>query len=272
VEDPGWAGHRAVLEHSGLEAVGVGVDDGGIMVDAVVRADADAVLVTPAHQSPTGVVLTPERRATLLAWAQDRDALIIEDDYDAEYRYDREPVGALQGLAPEQVLYAGSASKVLAPALRIGWLLAPAWLSPLLAQEKAYADLGTPIVEQLTLADFVATGALDRHLRRMRRHYRSRRDALVAALAEHLPDVEVRGVAAGLHVLALAPSGVDERAWVDGARERGIAVHGLAEHGGAGLGRAGLVIGYAATPEPGLQRVVGELAAVYRELESRAAS
>ena len=149
---------------------------------------ADAVVVTPAHQHPTGVVLSGERRTALLAWLRERDAIAIEDDYDAEYRYDRAAVGALQGLEPDRVVYAGSASKTLAPALRLGWLVVPrAARSSAVAREKVLADRGTARIDQHAFADFLERGELDRHLRRMRARYRARRDALVAALARGAP-------------------------------------------------------------------------------------
>ena len=157
------------------------------------RVDADAVVVTPAHQHPTGAVLAGERRTALLRWLRARDAIAIEDDYDAEYRYDRAAVGALQGLEPDRVVYAGSASKTLAPALRLGWLVVPPRCSTRSPHEKLLADLGTARIEQHAFADFLARGELDRHLRRMRARYRARRDALVAALAEELPEATVHG-------------------------------------------------------------------------------
>ncbi len=261
LEDPGWFGHRAVVQRAGLEAVGVPVDEDGLRVDALARVEADAVVVTPAHQSPMGAVLAPARRAALLDWAQRTGGVIVEDDYDAEYRYDREPVGALQGLAPELVVYAGSASKILAPSLRLGWLVAPAALAHPLADAKGHADLGTPLLEQAALADFVVGGELDRHLRRMRRRYRARRDALLAALARHLPEVRVEGVAAGLHVVALLPGHVDEQALVAAAHDRSIELHGLAVNRlDPRGGPPGLVLGYAAMPEPSIASAVAELA------------
>jgi GntR family transcriptional regulator/MocR family aminotransferase len=265
VEDPGFLGHRLVADHAGLETVPIAVDGDGLRVEDLERADAGAVVVTPAHQSPMGVVLAPARRAALLGWAERRDALVIEDDYDAEYRYDREPVGTLQGLAPERVLYAGSASKVLAPGLRLGWLLSPSWLDHAVAEEKSYADLGTPVLEQLTLADFIATGAFERHLRRMRRLYRARRDALLHALAAELPEATVHGVAAGLHVVVLLPEPLDEHAWLAAALRRGVQAPGMAPNRFA-PGPPGAILGYASLPEPALRHAVALLAEAYREV------
>ncbi len=212
LEDPSNPEDGLVAAHAGLEPVPIGVDEAGTRVDELERADADAVVLTPAHQHPTGVVLTGERRTALLAWLRASDTIAIEDDYDAEYRYDRAAIGALQGLDPDRVVYAGSASKTLAPALRIGWLVVPPSLLQAVSHEKLLADRGTARIEQHAFADFLTRGELDRHLRRMRARYRSRRDALVDALAEALPEAAVRGVAAGLHVTVQLPDGVNEQA------------------------------------------------------------
>jgi GntR family transcriptional regulator / MocR family aminotransferase len=259
VEDPGSGPARGQLATTGLEPLAVPVDHDGLRPDALAEADVDVVLVTPAHQFPTGVVLAPERRAALLDWAR-RGGIVLEDDYDAEYRYDRPPVGAVQGLAPERVVYAGSVSKTLAPALRLGWLVVPESLVAELAQAKAQDDLGTPVIEQLALADFVERGELDRHLRRTRGAYRRRRDALIAALARHLPTVRVSGIAAGLHLLAHLPAGVDEPAVVEAARARGIGLQGLREHRLL-PGPAALLLGYGRIAEPAIEPGVRELAA-----------
>jgi GntR family transcriptional regulator/MocR family aminotransferase len=210
---------------------------------------------------PTGAVLAPDRRAALLAWAAEREALVIEDDYDGEYRYDREPVGALQGLAPERVAYLGSASKTLAPALRLGWLMLPSWLADTIGEEKGWADGGSPVLEQLALADFLERGELDRHLRRARLRYRRRRDALVAAIGDAFPGARVRGVAAGLHVVAEPVETVDERALRAAARERSVAVVALRDRG-----RTLLVLGYANMPEPAAALAAGELRQAFDEV------
>ena len=181
----------------------------------------------------------PERRAALVAWAKDRDALILEDDYDAEYRYDREPIGALHGLAPDHVIYTGSASKTLAPGLRLGWMIVPRRLVEAIAVTKEHLDRGSPSLEQLAFADFLERGEFDLHLRRMRPIYRRRRDVLLRALAEHLPEVRPVGASAGLHVLAWLPPGVDEAAVLRRAREAGVGLYGLGElrRDGAGARR-----------------------------------
>ncbi len=266
VEDPGFMVHRGVVAHCGLEVVPVPVDAHGLSTDALAGVEADALLVTPAHQSPLGGVLPPERRAALLAWADAHDAIVIEDDYDAEQRYDREPVGALQGLAPERVVYAGCASKLLAPGLRLGWLALPQALAAPVALEKALDDLGTSVLDQLALADFLERGELDRHLRRMRPRYRARRDALVAALARELPAWRLGpGIAAGLHVVALLPPEVDEAAFLAAAAEHGMRLHGLSWFQ-VTPGPPGLVLGFGNASEPALERAVAQLARVAAEV------
>jgi GntR family transcriptional regulator/MocR family aminotransferase len=248
VEDPSHPGTRELIAHSGAELVPIAVDQGGIDVGAVVASGADAVLVTPAHQSATGVVLEPARRAALAAWARDTGALVIEDDYDAEYRYDRHPVGALQGVAPDHVVHVHSVSKTLAPALRMGWAAVPARLVAAVVEEKRLSDLGSPVLEQLTLAAFLEHGELDRHLRRTRPAYRRRRDALLAALS----GLEVEGVAAGLHVLARLPRGITEAEAVTAAATRGVAVDPLGPHVAGRPRPPSLLLGYTRLPEAAL--------------------
>ena len=260
VEDPGHAVIREIVARSGLRTVPIPVDDEGIDVEALDEAGPDAVLLTPAHQFPTGVVLSPTRRARLLEWAERRDAIVAEDDYDAEFRYDRAPVGALQGLAPDRVAYLGSASKTLAPSLRLGWLIPPPRLARALADEVLYTVIAPPRLEQLAFADFLERGELDRHLRRMRLRYRRRRDALVEALAAKLPQVEVRGIAAGLHVLAVLPHGSDEARVLEEARARRISLYGLGEHSVGSRREAALLLGYAVSPEPAIRAAVAKLA------------
>ncbi len=200
VEAPGWPRHRMVAERAGLEVVEVPVDRSGCSVEALAATGCEVVIVTPAHQYPTGVVLSAERRAELLVWAEESDGLIVEDDYDSELRYDRSGVGALQGLAPERVCHLGSVSARLAPGLRLGWTLSPSWLTGALTYEAALAGAGAPVLDQLALADLITRGELDRHLRRMRARYGPLRQALVDRLAQALPDAATGGVAAGLFV------------------------------------------------------------------------
>jgi GntR family transcriptional regulator/MocR family aminotransferase len=204
IEDPGWRWQRYTAEHAGLEAVPVRVDADGLVVSELAAARVDAVVITPAHQYPTGMVMTAERRSALLAWAHERQALIIEDDYDVEYRFGREPVASLQGLAPDRVVFVGTTSKTLAPALRLAWMLA--------------------------LATFIGDAGLERHLRSMRRRYRVKREILVDALHTYLPEARIGGTAAGLHLLAQLPDGADERAVALRARAAGVGLHELHRH------------------------------------------
>jgi GntR family transcriptional regulator / MocR family aminotransferase len=264
VEDPSHAVIRALAERSGLEPIPIPVDAGGIDVDEVVAAGPDAVLVTPAHQFPTGVVLAPERRARLLAWVNETDALVIEDDFDSEYRYDRPPVGSLQGLSPERVVYCGTASKTLAPALRLGWIVAPGDLVRPLVDQVLYTVISPPRLEQLAFTDFLLRGELDRHLRRMRLRYRRRRDVLVRELGRQLPELEVRGLAAGLYVEAVLPKGTDEARVLEEARARGVGLAGMSEHCSEVVREPALLLGYAVAPEPSLRRAVAVLAEAVR--------
>ena len=250
VEDPSQTEVKDTAAVHGLATVPVPVDGSGIVGEALARTRADAVLVTPAHQFPTGAVLSAERRAELVRWASEGDRLVIEDDYDAEYRYDRGPIGAVQGLAPEQVIYAGTASKTLAPGLRLGWLVAPSDLVADLAEIKEATDRGTPSLEQLTFADFLARGEFDHHLRRMRRIYRARRDFLLDALRRYLPELRPVGASAGLHVIAWLPPDVLEAELVERAAAAGVGIDGLARyHAVPGPGTEGLVLGYGTLSE-----------------------
>jgi GntR family transcriptional regulator/MocR family aminotransferase len=230
VEDPSDSDLRTIAAMLGFDVVAVPVDERGIDTDALAATNARAVVLTPAHQSPTGVVLAPDRRQALITWATAHNATIIEDDYDAEFRYDREPVGALQGLAPDRVALLGSVSKSLAPALRLGWILCPPHLSPAVAHQKQFADRGSPIIDQLALADLLRSGRYDRHLRHMRLRYAARRTALVEALQRHAPKVELRGLAAGFHTVAQLPADTDERAVVAAARRRSVGLYGMSAY------------------------------------------
>jgi GntR family transcriptional regulator/MocR family aminotransferase len=260
VEDPSDDELRAVAAAAGLEAVGVPVLEAGLDVEALERSGADVVLVTAAHQFPTGAVTSAATRAALIEWATRRKALIIEDDYDAEYRYDREPIGAMQGLAPDRVAYAGTASKTLAPGLRLGWLILPEWLVEPMAAAKFVDDRGSSVLDQLTFADFVARGEFDRHLRRMRPRYRLLRDSLVGRLAEKLPDLRPIGVSAGLHVMTWLPPDLTERDVTQAALERGVGVYGLRPYWVQNAGPEGLVFGYGSLTEPAVAEGIDLLA------------
>jgi len=260
VEDPSAADDaRPIAAALGLELVSVPVGDDGVSVDAVAELDADALILTPSHQWPTGGVLSPQARAAVLAWAQRSGALVIEDDYDAEYRYDRAPVGAMQGLDPDRVAYAGTASKTLAPGFRLGWLVLPTDLIGPFAEAKLLADRGSPILDQLTFADFLTQGEFDRHLRRMRPIYRSRRDALLTALAAHLPDLEPAGIAAGLHLVAWLPADLSEAAVIEAAAAEGVAVAGVSPYRLAPSPRGGLIFGYSNLSERAIADGVARL-------------
>lgn len=243
VEDPGSRGAWDQMAFWGLRPVGVPVDDDGIRVDELAATGLDAAVLTPAHQFPTGVVLGPDRRRALLSWAETR--LVIEDDYDAEHRYDRAPVAALQGSAPDRVAYLGSVSKSLAPGMRVGWLIAPRRMQTELLAVKHASDLGSPALPQLVLAELIASGDYERHLRAVRTRQRRRRDALLAGLREHLPQARVTGVAAGLHLLVMLPGDGDDTLLAERVGASGVQVHPLSWHRRR-PGPPGLVLGYAA--------------------------
>ena len=236
-EDPGYGSAqadetvRAALA-MGIDVTYVPVDGEGLMVGELAASGAQAVVVTPAHQSPTGVVLSPARRHALTDWARRSGGYVIEDDYDSEFRYDKEPVGALQGLAPDQVFLLGTASKALAPAVRLGWVHAPSALAPVVAAEKEMSDRGSCTLDQLALATLLTTGRYDRHLRRMRSVYAARRTALTGAFARHAPGVQLTGLAAGFHAVAPLPPGADETAVIAAAHERRVGLHGIGGYRG----------------------------------------
>jgi GntR family transcriptional regulator / MocR family aminotransferase len=262
VEDPGLPPHRAVLEYAGLRVRGARVDGQGLDVASL---RSPVVLSTPAHQCPTGVVLSPQRRGELVRWAR-AGGFVIEDDYDAEFRYDRAPLGALQGLAPDRVVYLGTVSKTLAPGLRLGWLVLPPSLIDGVADAKALDDMGCSMVEQMVLARLLQTAAYDRHLRRARRRNRARRDALLAAVQEHLPPARVSGVSAGLHALLELPEPVGLAELLAGAAEQSLGVYPLNFHQiEPELEVHALVMGYANLSEPAIAEGVRRLARVLGE-------
>jgi len=257
VEDPSSRGALDLLHDAGLRTAGAPVDADGLRAD-LLPDDARAALVTPAHQFPLGVVLAPARRRALLAWAAAGDRLVLEDDYDAELRYDRRPVASVQALDPERVVLLGSVSKLLSPALRLGWVVAPPRVVGPLVEAKRRADLGTSVPEQAALAALLGSGAYQRHLRRARLVYLRRRRALLDALATALPGVRVGGVAAGLHLVVPVPGPAAEAAAVAGLRAVGVPADPL---GGTSSGRAGhgVVVGTARVREgdvPGVVQVL----------------
>ncbi|GGX60602.1 MocR-like pyridoxine biosynthesis transcription factor PdxR [Streptomyces fructofermentans] len=249
VESYGLPFHRSLLSAAGVRTVPLPVDEDGARVDGL--GAERAVLLTPAHQFPTGGPLHPGRRAAVVDWARSRAGVVLEDDYDGEFRYDRRPVGALQGLDPERVVHIGSVSKSLSPALRLGWMVLPERHVDGVLAAKGEREAWAGVLDQLALADFVVSGSYDRHVRRMRQRYRARRDRLVAALAAHAPRVEVTGVAAGLHAVLRLPPG-SERSVLKAAEWQGLALDGLAgfrHPEAAGPAPDGLVVGYATPAE-----------------------
>ncbi|MDH6136294.1 GntR family transcriptional regulator/MocR family aminotransferase [Kitasatospora sp. MAA4] len=261
VEAYGLAPHRAVITAAGPATVPLPVDEDGARTDLLARSGAGAVLLTPAHQFPTGALLHPARRAAAVDWARETGGLVIEDDYDGEFRYDRQAVGAMQALDPERVVYAGSASKSLAPGLRLGWLALPVALVEPMRARKAAADGQSGVLEQLALAELIRSGGYDRQVRRARLHYRRRRDRVAALLAERAPEVRVTGISAGLHAVLRLPDGLPgglpaEEVLVERAYRRGLGLealdsfrHPLTAPDGPDALPPSLVIGFGTPPD-----------------------
>ena len=252
VEDPSLPPLRRVLEHAGLGVVSVPVDKDGLDVDHLRRTGAGAVFVTPSHQYPLGVTMTAARRSALVEWARSASTWVVEDDYDGEFRYDRQPLGSLQGLDPSRVLYAGTASKSLAAGLRIAWLVVPPGLTDAVKQARGRRG-GVSNLEQATLAEFITSRKLERHVREMRVVYRRRRDALIEMLDQEAPWIDPTGISAGLHFTGLLRDGGPTEAQViERAGAHSIALFGLADHLRAAPGSEGplgsqhgaLVVGY----------------------------
>jgi GntR family transcriptional regulator/MocR family aminotransferase len=279
MEDPGLAFHRDVVRHHGADVVALTVDDRGARTDRLSEKafrDVRAVVVTPAHQYPMGVTMKPDRRHDLTSWAVAHDGFVIEDDYDGEFRYDRQPIGALQGTAPDRVIYVGTASKTLAPAVRLAWMVLPDELVDAVVDAKRYVDLVSESIGQLTLADLITSHGYDRHVRSCRLRYRRRRDLLVARLRSH----SVQGIAAGLHALVSLPAnGPSEQDLLLHAESYGLAVGDLGSHwlSPAGLsydataGRPqGLIVGYGTPSESGFAAALDTLARVLRSAKRSA--
>jgi len=251
VESYGLSFHRELLTDAGTRTVPLSIDEHGARVGDLPGTGAAAVLLTPAHQYPTGGPLHAARRSAVVDWARTAGGLVLEDDYDGEFRYDRQPVGAVQGLDPDRVVYLGSASKSLSPALRLGWMVLPDRMLDDVLAAKGQRELWSGAWDQLTLADFITCGAYERHLRRMRAAYRRRRDHLVTAVAEHAPHVRVSGIAAGLHAVLELPPGTEQTS-LTAARRQGLALDGLSpyRHPDSTMPpRDGLVVGYGTPPE-----------------------
>ncbi|HYN93574.1 MAG TPA: PLP-dependent aminotransferase family protein [Pilimelia sp.] len=258
VEDPGWGRLTAAARSCGLRVRPIAVDADGLRVEELARRPGlRAVVVGAAHQFPTGVVLSPARRAALIQWARTVDGVVLEDDYDAEFRYDRRPVAVLQGMDPGRVFLLGSVSKTLSPALGLGWLLTPgAWAGPVRS-----ANVAAPapsVLDQLALATFVDRGWYDAHLRAARRRYRARRDILVDLLGSRIPAGRIGGTAAGLHIVLHLPAGTDAAAVVRRAAAGGLTVMDLAAYG---TGGPALVLGYGNIPDAQLPAAVAVLRA-----------
>lgn len=252
VESYGLGFHRSILETAGVRTVPLGLDEQGARIDELTEGQrVRGVLLTPAHQFPTGGPLHPTRRTAVIDWARTQDGLVLEDDYDGEFRYDREPVGAVQGLDSERVIYMGSVSKSLSPGVRLGWLVLPEHLIDDVLTAKGEREAWASVIDQLTLADLIESGHYDRHIRRMRQRYRRRRDQLVDALAAHAPHISPTGVAAGLHAVLRLPPGT-EQSTTKAAAWQGLALDGLADfrHPDATMPAPdGLVVGYSTPPE-----------------------
>ncbi|HEX9064639.1 MAG TPA: PLP-dependent aminotransferase family protein [Streptosporangiaceae bacterium] len=280
VEASGHALHRKIIAAQGATVVPVPLDHLGAYPAAVTPAPVDpgrtagraarrpvsAVLLTPAHQFPLGMTLAPARRTAFTRWAGQAGGLLIEDDYDGEYRFDRQPVGALQALAPEHVIYAGTASKSLAPGLRLGWLVAPASIAAELAAAQELSGSSPGVLEQLTLARLIETGGYDRQVRQSRLAYRRRRDWLITALRRQAPQVRLTGIAAGLHAVAELPAGLSEAGMVNRAARHGVAVRGLGDYTMAGYERPpALVIGFGRPADHAFTAAVARLCAALSE-------
>jgi GntR family transcriptional regulator/MocR family aminotransferase len=264
VEDPGSLGARQHLRSWQLDTPPISVDSEGVRVDELRAKGAPAVLLTPAHQFPTGVVLGGKRRRELVRWAS-QGGLIVEDDYDAEHRYDRPPVPALHSMLAERICYAGSVSKLLAPALRVGWVLAPPRYRDALVAAKRFADLGNAVLAQLVLAQLMESGEMERQLRFLRRRHRRRRDAMIDAIRTHLPGAVVHGAAAGLHLMITFEATFADVDLAAASLARGVKVQPLSWHSQR-ANQPGLVLGYAASTPTDISEGVATLGNILRRL------
>ena len=266
VEDPGHLDMPVLVRRAGLNPVFIPVDDRGLVVDELARTKATAVIVTPAHQAPTGVVLTPDRRLALLQWADQVNGVVIEDDYDSEFRYDKQSVGSLQGLAADRVVSVGSVSKSLAPAIRLGWVLAPRHLRARIVEDKHRSDRGSPTLDQLALIRLMESGRFDRHLRRMRGVYAARRGELVAAVGQHAPNLVLTGLAAGFHAIAQLPEGANEAEIVAAAAQRSVGLQGLGRYRSPNSeGPPGIVFGFGDVNQDAIRRGIATIGDLLRQ-------
>jgi GntR family transcriptional regulator/MocR family aminotransferase len=261
LEDPGATVIYAAVERAGLELAPIRVDEHGLDVARLQSARADAVVLTPAHQYPTGAVLAADRRARVIEWARQHGTLVVEYESDAEYRYDRETLASLQGLAPDRVIYIGTANTTLAPAVQLAWLVVPDHLVADTAAEHDAAHAAPSVLTQATYSTLLDTGTIDRHLRRARRRYHARRDALTDALARHMPQATIGGAPLGLHLIAWLPPHTDETHLHDHAADRGLELHTLHHHSIVTTPRPpALLLGYGQLPEPAIPRAIQQLA------------
>jgi GntR family transcriptional regulator/MocR family aminotransferase len=269
MDSPSHPGLWATIRQSGLTLTGCAVDEHGLRVDELAVLAVDAVVTAPAHQFPTGAVMTAERRQSLIRWARDRDGVVIEDDYDAEFRYDRTPIGAIQGLDPGRVAHVGTVSKTLAPGVRLGWITAPAYLIDELVARKSAADSGSPAIDQLALADLISSGEYERHIATARRAYRRRRDLLVRELAACLPALPVRGAAAGMQLLLQLSTDIDDVKLAEAAALQRINISPLTPLHLAPSRERGLLAGFGRLPEHKIPTAVAALASVLGTLRAR---
>ncbi|WP_240665838.1 PLP-dependent aminotransferase family protein [Agromyces sp. LHK192] len=265
VEAYGHASHRMLLTAAGIETVALPIDERGVRVDRLAALDVAAVLLTPAHQFPTGVPLARDRRSTLAEWATRTGGIVIEDDYDGEFRFDGRSIGAFQPLAPQHTVYGGTASKALSPALGLGWGVVPEALHEGVLAARAQTGTATDALSQLALAAFIHAGAYDRSVRSLRLRYRARRERFEAFVDRHLPGARVVGLAAGIQCLLELPPGVTEAEAVAEASARGLRIGGLAEYAAdastAASRRPALVVGIGAPPEHRFEQAMAALAA-----------
>lgn len=243
MEDPGYLGARRVFEASGASVIYLPVDIEGLNPE-LLPSKADLLYVTPAHQFPTGAILPASRRLRILDWARSVGAWIVEDDYNSEFRFDTRPLSAMQGLNPAQVIYVGTFSKSLSPALRSGFLVAPAPIIEVLSATRYLTDRQPPTLDSLALADFLHSGGFARHLKKARAMILERYETLLAALKEHFPDWTIPTTGAGLHICALLPQGWNEQQLREASLRSRVAVDFLSRYATQGV-QSGIILNYA---------------------------